>query len=91
VTKGFISMRTDISNAGRPAHYTVQQAAWILGVKPSTLSRAIRLGTLRAVWRHGRLVISAGALARLLAKPTGTDPQTGESTVTTSEIGGGAW
>jgi hypothetical protein len=43
VTKGFISMRTDISNAGRPAYYTIREAAWILGVKPSTLSRAIRL------------------------------------------------
>jgi hypothetical protein len=91
VTKGFISMRTDISNAGRPAYYTVREAAWILGVKPSTLSRAIRLGTLRTVWRHGQLVISADALVRLLAKPTGTDPQTGERTVTTSEIGGGSW
>lgn len=84
-------MRTDISNAGRPAYYTVREAAWILGVKPSTLSRAIRLGTLRAVWRHGRLVISAGALARLLAKPTGTDPHTGQRAATTSEIGGGSW
>ena len=32
--KGFISMRTDMSNAGRPAYYTVREAAWILGVKP---------------------------------------------------------
>jgi excisionase family DNA binding protein len=59
-------MRTDISNAGRPAYYTVREAAWILGVKPSTVSRAIRLGTLRAVRRHGRLVVPAGVLIRLL-------------------------
>jgi excisionase family DNA binding protein len=59
-------MRTDISNTGRPAYYTVREAAWILGVKPSTVSRAIRLGTLRAVRRHGRLVVPAGVLIRLL-------------------------
>jgi excisionase family DNA binding protein len=59
-------MRTDISNAGRPAYYTVREAAWILGVKSSTVSRAIRLGTLRAVRRHGRLVVPARVLIRLL-------------------------
>jgi excisionase family DNA binding protein len=84
-------MCTGMSNAGRPAYYTVREAAWILGVKPATVSRAIRLGTLPAVWRHGRLVISAGALAQLLAKLSGTDPQTGKRTVTTSEIGGSSW
>ena len=68
-------MCTDMSNAGRPAHYTVRQAAWILGVQPSTVSRAIRLGTLRAVRRHGRLMVPATALTRLLGEPTGNDPQ----------------
>jgi excisionase family DNA binding protein len=68
-------MRTDMSNAGRPAYYTVREAAWILGVQPSTVSRAIRLGTLRAVRRHGRLVVPAAALVGLLGEPTGTDPQ----------------
>jgi excisionase family DNA binding protein len=48
-------MCADMPNAGRPAYYTVRQAAGILGVKPSTVSRAIRLGTLRAVQRHGQL------------------------------------
>ena len=64
-------MRTDMSDAGSPAYYTVREAAWILGVKPSTVSRAIRLGTLRAVRRHGRLVVPASALTLLLAEPTG--------------------
>lgn len=68
-------MRTDISDAGGPAYYTVGEVAWILGVTPSTVSRAIRLGTLRAVRRHGRLVVPASALTRLLAEPTGHDPQ----------------
>ena len=64
-------MRTDMSEAGRPAYYTVREAAWILGVKPSAVSRAIRLGTLRAVRRHGRLVVPVSALTLLLAEPTG--------------------
>lgn len=68
-------MRTDMSNVGRPAYYTVREAAWILGVTPSAVSRAIRLGTLRTVRRHGRLVVAATALTRLLAEPTGSDPQ----------------
>jgi excisionase family DNA binding protein len=61
-------MCTDISNAGRPAYYTVREAAWILGVKHSTVARAIRLGTLRAVRRHGRLVVPARVLIRLLGR-----------------------
>jgi excisionase family DNA binding protein len=77
------------------AYYTVREAAWILGVKPSTVSRAIRLGTLRAARRHGQLVVSARALARLLADSTGNDPQAGEYPVMTSEIervtGGTPW
>lgn len=64
-------MRTDMSDPGRPAYYTVREAAWILGVTPSIVSRAIRLGTLRAVRLHGRLVVPASALTGLLAEPTG--------------------
>ncbi|MBV8542229.1 MAG: helix-turn-helix domain-containing protein [Pseudonocardiales bacterium] len=63
-------MRTDRSTAGDPAYYTIREAAWILGVKPSTVSAAIRLGTLRAVRRRSRLMVPASALARLLAQPT---------------------
>ncbi|HEX5348842.1 MAG TPA: helix-turn-helix domain-containing protein [Pseudonocardiaceae bacterium] len=66
-------MRTDMSGARPPAYYTVREAAWILGVTPSTVSRAIRLGTLRAVRRHGRLVVPASALTGLLTEPTRDD------------------
>jgi excisionase family DNA binding protein len=62
-------MRTDQSNAGEPAYYTIREAAWILGVTPSTVSAAIRLGTLRAVRRRSRLMVPASALTRLLAQP----------------------
>ncbi len=64
-------MRTDMSSARHPAYYTVRETAWILGVTASTISRAIRLGTLRAVRRHGQLMVPASALIRLLAEPTG--------------------
>lgn len=53
-------------DAGRPAYYSIRKAAWILGVEQSRVSRAIRLGTLRAVRRQGRLVVPAGALMRVL-------------------------
>jgi excisionase family DNA binding protein len=66
-------MRTDLSDAAPPAYYTIREAAWILGVQPSTVSRAIRLGTLRAVRRHGRLVVPASALTLLLTELTGDD------------------
>lgn len=62
-------MRTSTPSAGRPAYYSVKQAAWILGVEPSTISRAIRVGTLRSARRRGRRVIPASALARLLGAP----------------------
>jgi excisionase family DNA binding protein len=63
-------MRTDKSNAGEPAYYTIREAAWILGVKPSTVSAAIRLGTLRAVRRRSRLMVPASVQTRLLVQPT---------------------
>jgi excisionase family DNA binding protein len=63
-------MRTDKSNAGEPAYYTIREAAWILGIKPSTVSAAIRLGTLRAMRRRSRLMVPASALTRLLTQPT---------------------
>jgi hypothetical protein len=68
-------MRTNKVNAGRLAYYTVGQAAWILGVKPATVSRAIRLGTLHAVWRHGQPLIPARALIRLLDASTVNKPK----------------
>lgn len=56
-----------MSNAGRPAYYTVRQVAWILGIDQPKVTRAIQDGTLRAIWRRGRLVVPASELARLLS------------------------
>ncbi|MGM1061378.1 helix-turn-helix domain-containing protein [Saccharothrix sp. Mg75] len=58
-------MRTSLSSSG----YTVRQAAWALGVEPATIHRAVRLGRLPLVRRHGRFVIPVVALVRLLGKP----------------------
>lgn len=69
-------MRISMPCAGRSAHYTVRQAAWILGVQPSTVSRAIRVGTLRAARRHGHVVIPARALTHLLGAPVDNSPNT---------------
>jgi excisionase family DNA binding protein len=70
-------MRTSLSNAGSPAYYTVREAAWVLGVEPSKVARAIRVGTIRAIRRRGRLVVPAGELARLLSGRSDNESQSG--------------
>jgi len=58
-------------NAGQPAYYTLREAAWILGVEPSKVARAVRLGALWTVRRRNRLVVPASALAGLLTERVG--------------------
>lgn len=58
-------MRTSLPSSG----YTVRQAAWLLGVEPSTVHRAVRVGTVRLVCRRGRYVVPANVLVRLLGEP----------------------
>ena len=72
-------MRTNMSNSGRPASYTVRKAAWILGVAPSSLHRAIRVGKVRTERRNGRHVIPSSELTRLLGSPvdSASDQQAG--------------
>ncbi|GAB2996541.1 hypothetical protein GCM10017788_28640 [Amycolatopsis acidiphila] len=50
-------------------YYSVRTAAWILGVPPSHISRAIRRGTLRPTWRNGRPLVPESAVTRLLGQP----------------------
>jgi len=52
-------------------YYSVDEAAWLLGVHPSTISRAIRTGAITAVRRRSRLVVPAYVLQRLLDEPAG--------------------
>lgn len=61
-------MRTSMP---KQSYYSVREAAWVLGIDPSTASRAVRLGSLRTVRRRGRLVVPAAAVARLLGDPSG--------------------
>lgn len=70
-------MRTSMPNAGRPAYYTIHQAAVILGVEPSRISRAIRLRTLRTVRQRGRLLVPASALIGLLGAAVDDGQQSG--------------
>lgn len=70
-------MGTFMSDAGRPAYFTVREAAWILDVAASTVARDIRVGTVRAVRRRGRLVVPARELARLLSEPVNPDSTCG--------------
>ncbi|MBP2474730.1 putative transcriptional regulator [Crossiella equi] len=58
-------MRTSLTNV----HYSIRETAWMLGVAPSAVSRAVRLGMVQAVWRRGRLVVPAKVLVRLLGQP----------------------
>lgn len=60
-------MNSTVRNAGTSAYYTVREAAWILGVHPSKVWRAIRTGALPTTRRRSRLVVPAYALARLLS------------------------
>ncbi|UKD59323.1 helix-turn-helix domain-containing protein [Amycolatopsis sp. FU40] len=59
-------MPKNFPDAGRPAFYSLADAAWILGIDRDELHRAIRVGTLRAERRRSRLVISAAELQRVL-------------------------
>jgi excisionase family DNA binding protein len=61
-------MSTAMPRAGRPAFYTVEQAAWILGVSTDRIHRAIRTGTLPIIQRHAGYRVPASALTLLLAE-----------------------
>jgi len=58
-------------NSGRTDYYTVDEAAWLLGVSRSTVSRAIRTGAIPTVRRRSRLLVPAYVLQRLLDEPAG--------------------
>jgi excisionase family DNA binding protein len=66
-------MGTATPSSGRPTYYTIRQAAVILGVEPSAVSAAVRVGMLRAVPRGSRLVIPAQTLQRFLDAPQSHD------------------
>jgi len=65
-------MNRDNTDAGRPAFYTVPEAAQILRVDPATLYRAIREDTFPAVRVRSRYVVPAVALERLATEAAET-------------------
>jgi excisionase family DNA binding protein len=74
--KGLHIMNSSIPTIRMSTYYTVREAAWILGVAQSEVSRAIRTGTLPSVRRRSRLVVPAYGVARLLGQPTDLSPPT---------------
>lgn len=61
-------MDTAMPNAGRPAFYTVKEAARILRVDAATLYRAIRDDAFPAVRVRTRYVVPAAALDKLITE-----------------------
>lgn len=61
-------MSTFTSNSRQPAYYSLRHAAALLGVEPSTVARAVRLGTLPTVRQRDRLVVPARVLVALLGE-----------------------
>lgn len=61
-------MNHDTENAGRPAFYTVREAARIMRCNPSTLYRAIREDAFPAVRVRTRYVVPAAAVEALAAQ-----------------------
>ncbi|MTD54078.1 helix-turn-helix domain-containing protein [Amycolatopsis pithecellobii] len=59
-------MSTAMPDAGRPAFYTVKEAARILRVDAATLYRAIRDDAFPAVRVRTRYVVPAAALKKLI-------------------------
>lgn len=64
-------MGTPMPKSGHWKYYSVGEAAWLLGVPRSTVSRAIRTGEMPAVRRRSRLVVPAHVVERLLHEAGG--------------------
>jgi hypothetical protein len=59
-------MNTKSFHLNTPTYRSVPETAWILGVHPSVVCRAIRTGALPAVRRQSRLVVPVSVLRRML-------------------------
>jgi excisionase family DNA binding protein len=57
--------------SGRTKYYSVAEAAWLLGVPRSTISKAIRTGAIPTVRRRSRLVVPDHVMNLLLDGPAG--------------------
>jgi excisionase family DNA binding protein len=68
-------MTTPMPNSGRRKYYSLAEAAWLLGVPLSTISKAVRIGSIQTVRRRSRLVVPAHVLERLLDESAGGERQ----------------
>jgi excisionase family DNA binding protein len=59
-------MNTSVPNSRHSTYYSVDEAAWLLGVPRSIVSRAIRTGAITIVRRRSGLAVPAHVLTRLL-------------------------
>jgi hypothetical protein len=57
-------MKSAHNVADRPVFLSVRDTAWALGVSPSVVHRAIRVGTLRTTRRRSRLMVAQADLQR---------------------------
>lgn len=62
-------MSTTMSRAGSSGVFSIEEAAWLLGVDKSEVSRLIRVGLLPTIRRRSELVVPTHALARLVPAP----------------------
>jgi hypothetical protein len=63
-------MSTAIPRASSYGVFSIREAAWVLGLDESDVSRLIRVGLLHTIRRRSRLVVPAHALVRLLPAPS---------------------
>lgn len=61
----------------RSCLFSIAEVAWLLGVDKSQVCRAIRLGRLPVVRRHGRVLVPARALAHLAQENRSCEPPVG--------------
>ena len=61
-------MSSNRIEAGKPAFYTVREAARVLRVDPATLYRAIREDAFPAVRIRGRCIVPAAVIEQLAAE-----------------------
>lgn len=62
-------MSEHISHTVSTGVFSIREVAWILGVDESEVCRLIRVSVLPKVRRHGRTVVPAHAVTRLLPAP----------------------
>lgn len=62
------------NSAHQPRLLSITEVAWLLGVNRSHVCRAIRVGLLPVVRRHGRVLVPAHALAHLAENGLCTEP-----------------